>query len=185
MSLQSYLPAFYRRYEEMTALLATEDVALAAFYEAIPLLITENTLSKANEETIVRWQELLNLAVDGTLDQRRMVVQATLRGYGDLNEQKIHDIAAAFTQSSQSVVVDFTDTLLRVRVVASADGEVFHFEEIERALRPLIPAHLALSVERSYQTWRDILAPLTDWQALLTSYENWLAIKSILAEAAP
>lgn len=74
MSLQDYLPRFYREYEEMCAILQTEDAAFAALYDAIPLLLDENTIAEASEETIARWEERLALVAVGSLPQRKMVV---------------------------------------------------------------------------------------------------------------
>lgn len=105
-----------------------------------------------------------------------------MRGQGDLNEQKIRDIAATFTKDDQSTEVDFYDGILRVSVKSTSVDTDFRFAEIETALRPLIPAHIPLVVERAYATWRDLLTPLHDWATLTGVYQDWRAVKSILAE---
>jgi hypothetical protein len=171
-----YLPPFYNGVLEMEQLLASED---AEFNEAAGFnvwLVDQSTITRADENRISEWEKLLQIAPMGTLEQRRMMVIATLRGKGKLNEAKIKQIVESFTGDTDAEVT-FANSTLRVRILPPDNGEIFLFPDVERTLLPLIPAHIRLKVERWYCTWGDIKSNKTDWQAVYDDFTTWNDVK--------
>jgi hypothetical protein len=174
--LIGYLPALYDGILEMEELLAAEDEQFSQLEPFLPRLVDESTISKADESRISEWEKLLQIVPTGTLAQRRMMVIATLRGQGKLNEQKIKEIVASFT-GDENAEVKLENSRLKIRIYPPGNGEIFIFPDVERALSPLIPAHISLKAERWYCTWDDIKTRKADWQTVSADFADWHDIK--------
>ena len=77
-------------------------------------------------------------------------------------------------------MVSFENSVINVKVLPPNNGEVYRFPDVERALKPLVPAHLGLSVMRYYSTWGDIKNNFGSWDTVERS-ENWNEIKNYIA----
>jgi len=171
-----YLPPFYNGVLEMEQLLAAEDAEFNEAAEYNLWIIDQSTITNADESRIREWEKLLQIIPAGTLAQRKMMVIATLRGKGKLNEAKIKMITESFTGDTDAEVT-FANSTLRVRILPPDNGEIFLFPDVERALLPLIPAHIRLKVERWYCTWGDIKNNKASWQAVNNDFATWNDVK--------
>ncbi len=179
--LCSRLPAFYGRFLEMRALLASEGAALEEFSLLLPRLAQEAAISEASASRIAHWESLMEIVPQGSLAQRRMMVLARLRGQGKLNSARIKQIAHSFT-GDLDAQVELTGSELRVRILPPNRGEVFRFPDLERALKPLIPAHLNLLVVRFYNTWGDRKAALLNWEEIASAFLSWAEVANEIME---
>ena len=177
MSLLSYLPTYYKSIAEMKALLDREDEVFDLVRQAIEDFPSKNAVLECDETEITLWENFLCLNHVGTLAQRRIAVVACLRGQGQLNEEKIKEIVNSFTGNVDSALVDFTNSVLRVRIMPPQWGEIYNFTEIEKTLRPRVPSHITLTVERFYHTWQDIASSNSNWLAVKENYESWESVK--------
>ena len=180
MSLIAYLPRFYAGYAEMAALLAAEDALFDTVYSQLPLLVTDNTVSAMQEDVLTRLETALGLTPSGTAEQRKALILAKMRGRGVLDRQKITEVIAAFAAGRTEAEIGFDAGTLRVCVPLRSGDESFFFDSIERALRPLVPAHIALDVERYYSSWAQITAGSADWGALRAAYADWGALRNVI-----
>jgi len=98
-----------------------------------------------------------------------MMILGCLRGAGKLNEAKIKSIVETF--SGGDSLVSFADSTLTVRVLPPSWGEIFLFPDVEKALSPLVPAHVTLSVERYYNTWAERVSAYGSWGAIKSGYD--------------
>lgn len=171
-----YLPLFYRDVMEMDELTRTEDQEINCIGWLLPWLIDESTITKASEERIGQWEKMLKIIPTGTLDQRKMMIIATLRGQGKLTEAKIKSICEAFTGDPNAEVA-FHNSRIKIRIYPPGNGEVFLFPDVYRALEPLKPAHIGLEVERWYCTWGDVKQRQEDWQAVKDNFKDWNELK--------
>ncbi len=172
-----YLPLFYEDgVLEMVELTGSEDEEFAAMAHFLPWLIDESTISRASAERVREWESLLAIVPMGTLSQRKMMILATLKGQGKLNEAKIKDIVESFTGDPDAEVT-FRNSRIKIRIFPPGNGEIFLFPDVERVLRPLIPVHIGLGVERWYCTWGDIRDNFSDWQAVSGSFTDWNDVK--------
>lgn len=177
-NLIKYLPHFLQEVREFQELFPPIDDEINILFPYIESLFAESIIMYCSEARIKEWEQNLGIVPTGTLDERRLYIKAMLRGNGKLNEAKIKSIVDAFTGGD--AIVSFEDSTITVKILPPNNGEVYRFPDVERALKPLIPAHLGLSVVRFYSTWADIknnygswenVASATDWNEI----KNWIA----------
>lgn len=172
-----YLPEFLRPFTEFNKIYDAEDPEFDYLYPSIESVFAESTIKYCSEERIKEWEQSLKIKPNGTLAQRRLFLLAKLRGQGKLNEAKIAKIVHAFTGGE--AITSFENSTLTVKVLPPNNGEIYLFPDIERALNPLIPAHIGLSVRRWYSTWQDIKQNFADWTAVSTS-GAWQDVKNYI-----
>lgn len=173
-----FLPEFLRDVEEFKALFAAEDFEIDFLYPAIESIFAEKLIMGCSDKRLNQWEQMLNITPQGTLEERRHYVKAVLSGTGKLNESKIKNIVKALTEGDSNV--SFHDSAIYVKVLPPGDGTDFRFSDIERALLPLIPAHLGLTVERYYSTWGDVKMNYTDW-GTVKEKSDWNTVKNWIA----
>lgn len=178
VKLINYVPPVYKNFDEFKAIFKAEDGEVNALFSAIDSIFFEDFIMTCSEERISEWEKALHIIPTGTLEERRYFLKAFTRGGGKLNEEKIKSIVEAFTGGD--AIVTFADSTINVRVLAPTNGEVFRFPDVERALSPLVPAHLDLTVERYYSTWGDISENFADWGAV-AQLEDWEAVMNWLS----
>ena len=177
--LMRYLPEFLHDVEELKKIFLAEDAEIDIIYSAMDGIFPEKLIMECSEERLNQWEQALGIDPQGTVTERRYYVKGILNGEGKLNEQKIKDIANSY--SGGSAIVSFANSVIRVQILPPSGGEVFRFDDIERNLRPLIPAHLGLTVERFYSTWGDIKANFADWTAV-KALDDWEEVKNYIEE---
>lgn len=177
-NLIKYIPPFLRKIKEFKAIFDAEDMQINILYPSIESIFAEAIIMYCSEARLIEWEKALGIIPTGTLEERRYYVKAQLRGSGKLNEAKIKSIVEAFTGGD--ALVTFANSVIDVKVLPPNNGEVYRFPDVERALKPLIPAHLGLSVVRFYSTWGDIKNNYADWNTVAQA-TNWSAIKNWIA----
>jgi hypothetical protein len=177
-NLIKYLPPFLQEVKEFKALFDPIDKEIDILHPVIESVFAETIIMYCSEARIKEWEKALNVVPLGTIDERRFFIKALLRGNGKLNEAKIKSIVDAFTGGD--AIVELKDSTIIVKVLPPNNGEIFRFPDVERALKPLIPAHLDLSVVRFYSTWDDIKNNFAGWNSVAQS-EDWNAVKNWIA----
>ena len=177
--LIEYLPNYLHDVKEFNAIFDAEDLQFKVLFPLIESIFDETIIMNCSEERLSQWEQALGVEVMGTLEERRYYVKALLRGNGKLNEAKIKTIVEAFTGGD--AIVTFEDSTLIVKVLPPNNGEVYRFPDVERALKPLIPAHIGLSVVRHYSTWGDIKNSITSWEAV-SNLSDWDEVRNWIKE---
>lgn len=174
-NLIEYLPHFLHEVVELQETFRPIDYEIDILFPYIESLYAEAVITYCSEERIRQWEKDLHITPMGTVEERRYFIKAMLRGGGKLNEAKIKSVVDAFTDGGDARVL-FEDSTIIVQVLPPNGGEVYRFPDIERALKPLIPAHLDLSVIRWYSTWDDIATQQTSWESV-AQFANWDELK--------
>ena len=178
--LMKYVPHVYRKFDEFKTIMDAGDLELDLLYPAIESIFTDSIIMYCSEERLSEWEKALSIIPTGTVEERRYFVKAFLRGSGKLNEAKIKSIVEAFTGGDAIVTFIEKESLIDVKVLPPNNGEVYRFPDVERALKPLISAHLQLSVTRFYSTWGDIKNNFADWNAVM-QFTNWDEVRNWIA----
>ena len=173
-----YIPDFLKEVKEFKVLFAAEDAEVDILYPTIESLYAEALIMSCSEERIREWEKALKIVPQGTLEERRFYIKGILNGTGKLNEGRIKTIVRAFTGGE--AIVTFSESAILVKILPPNNGEIFRFPDVERTLKPLIPAHLGLSVRRFYSTWNDIKTNYADWTSV-SEAEDWAAVKNWIA----
>jgi DNA-binding transcriptional regulator YiaG len=176
-NMLQYLPMYLRTAQEIKASLESIGHEIDQIKDKSLSIIDDAYILSASEERIQQWEQKLKIEPKGTLDQRKMFLLAVLRGQGKLNESKIKSVVKAFTGGDCTVTFD--GSIITVKILAPAYGDVYLFPDVERSLTPRIPVHIGLKVQRWYASWNDIKENLNDWNEI-KSLSSWKDLKDFL-----
>jgi hypothetical protein len=156
---QAILKAEYPEFEEMSL---TRDKVIENSY-----------LSTMDETRIMNWEKVLKIVPlpNSTIEDRRDVIMARLRGQGKLNTSVINTIVNTFTGGSANSWVE--DSTLFVEITPSPTNKQYRFENIEQELKNKVPAHLELNVFRNYYTWGEVNKTTSTWGSVKTDFGTW------------
>lgn len=106
---------------------------------------------------LAHWERIFGVETNEAkpLAERRPVVKARMRGIGVVSQTLIKDVAESWYGGEVAVSDQPAQHLITVKFVSSI-GVPTNLGDVERALRELIPAHLALQFEFTYILIRDI-----------------------------
>ena len=176
----NYYPEVIQRLIEFQALIKSEGFEVDFIHNDIELILNEAYLTTMGENRIVEWEKALGIPInnDDSLEDRRDVIIARIRGQGKLNTALINAIVSAFTNGVAESY--FQDSVLYVNITPPPDNKQYKFENVERELMKKIPAHIGLSVKRDYATWGEVKTNFGSW-AIVSQRSDWDSLKAYIA----
>ncbi len=186
--LEKLVPDFIAETAEFKELFEIENEAFDDLYSKINQLKADEFISTASGEAISRIEAFFRIVANGTLSQRRSYLISKLQNGNKLSEKLIKSIANTITGSDCIVSFTGSDELtnafpgfgfLRVQVLSPDNDKDYRYEDIERSLIPLVPAHIKLSVVKYFALWQDARSNFADWKAV-KNFTNWEAIKNYI-----
>lgn len=175
--LLGYLPPVIQDYQEIKEIMESQGNEVDRLLDSMNIIISDSFILESSESRIEEWEKRLKISPNGTLSQRRSFILSVLRGIGKLNEQKIKNMVRAFTGGDATIT--FSESVLDVKILPPANGDVYLFPDVERALLPRIPSHIELMVRRWYSSWNDVKNNYVDWNAILTM-GSWGEVKKYI-----
>ncbi|HWQ76938.1 MAG TPA: putative phage tail protein [Syntrophomonas sp.] len=176
--LINYLPPFLQDAAESKALLKSEGIEFDRLEDSAQIVLDNMFILTATESRIEEWEKKLKIIPAGAWAQRKTYLLSILHGVGKLNEAKIKAIVAAFTEGDARI--SFENSTLKVQILSPTVGDIFLFNDIARSLKSKIPAHIGLTVQKYYSTWRDVKTNYTSWMDI-AAMDNWKALKDYIA----
>ena len=130
-----------------------------------------------DESRLAEWENALEIDVpeNSTVEERRNVIIAKIRGQNKFNVSNIKSIVKTFTGGDAEVTV--ANGVISVKVLPPNNGQLYNQSALVWELKNKIPAHMQLNVERYYSTWGDVKNNETSWQSIRSGYTNWDALK--------
>ena len=130
-----------------------------------------------DESRLAEWENALEIDVpeNSTVEERRNVIIAKIRGQNKFNVSSIKSIVKTFTGGDAEVTV--ADGVISVKVLPPNNGQLYNQSALVWELKNKIPAHMQLNIERYYSTWGDVKNNETSWQSIRSGYTNWDALK--------
>ena len=158
---------------EFRAIAEAEYPEIEALYVGNENILNDAYFTTMGEDRIASWEKILGIAVgeDSTVDDRRDVVIARIRGQGKLNSALINNIVNAFTGGTATSWVE--DGVLHVEIIPPPNNKQYKFDSVKNELSKKIPAHLALNVFRNYLTWGEVEAGYPTWRDVETTFGTW------------
>lgn len=185
--LQDLVPDHVSSILEISAIYETENIDFDELYASKDRIINDAFITTASNDAIARQEKFIRIVPEGTLEQRKMyLISMNSRG-SKLNEPNIKAIANTITGSDCLVTFFASEELnnpekglglLKIQVL-SPDGRDYRYEDIERALRPLVPAHIKLTVVKYFSLWKDVHDNFADWN-VVKAFGTWDALKSYI-----
>lgn len=178
--MATYLPGYYDGEPVMVELLQTEGEE----FDLIRLAITEmldQFFAVTATWALDRWEEELGLVVPAGLtdaDRRERIV-SKLRGFGTATKEVVRSVAEAYAFGEVSVE-DINDNpaaalpnyTIRVKFI-SDKGIPNNLADTQRAVREVVPAHLDIIWEFTYNTWDEIDAQNWTWDQVDLMNLTW------------
>ena len=130
-----------------------------------------------DESRLAEWENALEIDVpeNSTVEERRNVIIAKIRGQNKFNVSNIKSIVKTFTGGDAEVTV--ADGVISVKVLPPNNGQLYNQSALVWELKNKIPAHMQLNIERYYSTWGDVKNNETSWQSIRSGYTNWDTLK--------
>lgn len=169
----SYFPEVIRTIKEFKAIIDSEYPEFNDIHTEVGNTLDNAYLLTMDEERIAQWEKILdiNILSDSTIEDRRDVIVARLRGQGKLNTALINTIVNTFTGGSANSWVE--NSVLHVEVTPPPGNKQYKFENIERELQNKVPTHLGLDVVRNYYTWGEVAEIVTTWDDVKNTFATW------------
>ena len=146
-------------------------------------VIENSYLSTMDETRITNWEKVLKIVPlpNSTIEDRRDVIMARLRGQGKLNTELINKIVNTFTGGSANSWIE--NSTLFVEITPSPTNKQYQFENIEQELKSKVPCHLKLNVYRNYYTWGEVNNTSSTWESVKTNFGTWENVYLFVASA--
>lgn len=175
--LIQYLPPFLQSSSVYRGLFQAAGNEVDWLQDTIQVIIDDAYILSATEARIKEWEKALQIIPSGTLSQRKTFIISILRGQGKLNEARIKNIVKAFTGGD--AIVNLIHSALDVKVLSPDAGDIYLFPDIERALLRRVPAHIGLTVQRWYSSWKDIKQNYAEWTTV-SGVGTWQNLKDYI-----
>lgn len=176
--MKGYYPPVVIKIKDIEATVDAEYPEFEAVNESQAHIFSDKYLvpGEVSEKRIKEWESALEMSVtaDATLADRRDAIVARIRGGNKLNTQSISSIVNAFTGGQAKAYIE--NSTLYVAILAPADNQTFIFDNVEREIERLKPAHLGLSVYRAYKTWNQVKANNSTWGDVMNNNATWFDV---------
>jgi len=160
----SYLPRLYETSRVMQGILDARGVEIDRLYQALNEILNQWFVRTATW-SLERWEEELGLtpAPNQPISERRDRIVSRIRGYGTVTVQLVKEVAESYERGRVDVIPDPAAYTVTIRFVDTR-GVPPNLQDLQAAVRAVLPAHLALKFEFTYNLIRDV-ARLTVAQA--------------------
>lgn len=188
VDLVKYIAKFMRKSLIINEVFNAENLMLDRLHNDVKNIGLDIFIRTASNEAIIQLENYLRFKGQGTLEQRRAYLLSLFQKNKKLNETLIKEITYTITGSDCIVMFFGSDEidnpqygqgLLRVQVLSPDNNKNYRYEDIQRALRPLVPSHIQLSVIKFFATWGDVKGNFADWNAVKTN-SSWQDVKNYI-----
>lgn len=169
-----YLPKFYEEYRESRAILQAEASELEQLHIDIDDVLAQFYIDTATWGLALWWEPFVGIKPDETkpVDERRSVVKSKLRGVGTVTVELIKNVAESFANGEVEIVDDSANATVNVKFVGEM-GVPPSLPDIQKALRDIIPAHLAINYQFTYASYDELRTNYATYTALATTGKTY------------
>jgi len=187
-SLKDYVPEFITKTVQFADIFNIENEELDDLYVEIEKIKSNTFISSSSTDSVARIEDFLNIKGLGTLEQRKSFLISLNQKGSKLNESTIRNIVKSIA-GSDCIIAYFgsgdlgnpepQQGLLRIQVQSPDNTKNYRYDDITRALTPLVPSHIKLLVVKYFATWQDILSHFAEW-ADVAAMTDWQAVNDYL-----
>lgn len=148
-----YLPQVYGELLESRELLSAQEAEFKRLNASIDDVLAQYFVDTATWG-LAQWERVVGVPTDASkpIAERRSVIKARLRGAGVVTVAHLKDVAESWYGGETEVREEYAEYKIVVKFVSSF-GVPSNLSDVERALREIIPAHLALAFEFKFLTY--------------------------------
>lgn len=172
-----YLPRDYEELRESYEMLTSEQAEFERLNANINDVLAQMFVDTATWG-LAEWERIVGVESfpNKPIGERRSVIKAKLRGAGVVTVAHIKGIAESWYGGDTEVREETADYLIVVKFVSSY-GVPMNLDDVETALREIIPAHLDVEFEFMYVTYDMARMHYGDYDELISqgrTYEEVL-----------
>lgn len=173
IEVKKELPRFYDQIKDFTELVKADAKVLVDLQNSVDEVLDQLFIETATWG-LDRWEEFFGISPDPAkpIDQRRSVLKSKVRGAGVTTATLIKEVAESWYNGT--IEVTELPGMIEIKFLSNY-GVPENLEDVERALRNIIPAHLGIKFEFKYVLYRHLSGiayrALTDltYEELLTT----------------
>lgn len=171
--MNSYYPQVIQCIAEFKAIIDAEYPEIEKLSDGVQRVIDDAYLLTMSEERITEWETMLSIKPlpDSTLEDRRDVIIARIRGQGKLNTALINKIVNTFTGGTARSWV--ANSCLYVEITPPPNNKQYRFENVEQELKIKQPAHLGFKCSRNYYEWNELRKLIETWGDVYEYFDTW------------
>lgn len=175
-SMRDYMPKYYGELREVEALIDVEAQAVERLNADIADLLAQYSVETATWG-LRFWERLVGVPVDESkpLSQRRAVVRSKLRGVGTVTVALVKNVAESYEHGEVEVIERSADYTIAIKFVSSF-GVPENLADIQKALRDIVPAHLAINFEFKFVLYSNIKQTYATYSALSAASKTYAQI---------
>lgn len=152
MKYLSYLPEIFQEIKDYVYLGEAFDQEISRLLSTEERMIENYFVFTAKEQGCSRWERLLELPSEGSLEQRRKAIQTKLVTRVPINLKVIRGVAKNYL--GLPVTAEVKGNQLRIGYRGNSRTE--EFSSLYRTLYELIPASLLCEIYYQYLTWEEL-----------------------------
>lgn len=184
INLLDYLPEQLADIKEFEIIMNIESHYFNRIYREINKTLDNSFLDTMSIEIVQRLESFLGILGEGTLSQRKSYLKALFKKGNKVNEKAIRTIISSIT-GSDAIIKFYTGSetdapiakqgVLKIQVLSPNPHIDYKFNDIIRAIAPLMPAHIKLTVIKYFAAWRDIINAYNSWESIKAT-SDWSVI---------
>lgn len=162
--MMGYLPPLYETSRIMKSTQDAMGVEIDMLWQALNEILDQR-FARTATWGLDDWEEELGLtpAPDQPISERRDRIVSRIRGYGTVTVQLVKEVAESYERGRVDVIPDPAAYTVTIKFIDTR-GVPPNLQDLQAAVRAVLPAHLALRCEYTYNLVRDV-ARLTVAQA--------------------
>lgn len=156
--LLNTLPVYYRESRQANAIMGAHASLLQNRRDEASDLLTQLEIGSATW-ALENYEKILGIRTQPNkpIAERREVVKARLRGTANTTISQLKTVAESFYGGKIEITTDYPNYTIRVKFISSI-GVPSNLADVERAIRDIVPAHIAFMFDFSYLLVRDVRA---------------------------
>ena len=173
VDLNGYLPRYYEEIREAQAIVSADESAINQLNADIDDVLAQFFVDTATWG-LANWERICGISTDETkpIDQRRSVVKSKLRGIGTVTVGLIESVAESYANGDVEVIEDNANYTIAIKFVGKL-GVPPNLDDIKKALRDIIPAHLVVNYVFTYVTYDQLKTQFASYSAMASSGKTY------------
>jgi hypothetical protein len=160
-AMEDYLPRYYVEFNIAVNILDQEAAEITQLNYDINDVLAQFFIDTATWG-LARWESIFGLSTDVTkpIEERRSVIKSRMRGTGTVTIAMIKSVVEAYDQGAVEVTEQPGLYQVTIKFVETI-GALPNINDLKRAIREILPAHLEAKYEYRYLLIREIHGVMT------------------------
>lgn len=173
VDMKDYLPKYYSDSGLVENILEREAEEFILVHTHIQDILNQFFVDTATWG-LAKWEEICGISIDVSkpVEQRRSVIKSKLRGAGTITIAVIKNVVDSFQNGEVTVEENFGNYEVIVTFVGKR-GIPPNLDDVNKALREIVPAHLHLLFRFTYLTWEELDTANLTWDQLDALNKAW------------